>query len=192
MAGSTSPTTTPHQKRVSFWVIAVFVGVLVFLALIGVRLFQSDSTPLGLGEQPKDFSLNTYNGGLIHTEDMRGRVVVINFWASWCTTCDEDAALLEAAWQNYQANSADQMIFLGVAYMDTEAAAQAFLAEYGVTYPNGPDLRGEISKIYQVNSVPETFILDSEGTLRYLKFGSFISLDELTTAVDEVLTLTGD
>lgn len=192
MAGSTSPTTTPHQKRVSFWVIAVFAGVLVFLALIGVRLFQSDSTPLGLGEQPKDFSLNTYNGGLIHTEDLRGRVVVINFWASWCTTCDEEAALLEAVWQNYQANSADQVIFLGVAYMDTEAAAQAYLSNFGVTYPNGPDLRGEISKIFQVNSVPETFILDSEGTLRYLKFGSFISLDELTTAVDEVLTLTGD
>ena len=192
MTESTSSPETRPKKRINFWAVAAFAGVLIFLALIGIRLLQSDSTPLGLGEQPKDFSLNTYNGDLIHTEDLRGSVVVINFWASWCDTCDEEAALLEAAWQNYQANSADQVIFLGVAYMDTEAASQAYLADYGVTYPNGPDLRGEISKIYQVNSVPETFILDSEGTLRYLKFGSFISLDELTTAIDGVLALTRD
>jgi cytochrome c biogenesis protein CcmG, thiol:disulfide interchange protein DsbE len=80
-----------------------------------------------------------------------------------------------------------RVIFLGVAYMDTEPASRAYLAEYGVTYPNGPDLRGTISKIYQVNSVPETYVLDGDGMLRYLKIGSFASLDEIISAVDAVL-----
>lgn len=182
-----SPAPPSNKKGVNFWAVAVFAGVLVLLAMIGLRLFQNNSAPLRLGEQPKDFSLTTYDGEVINTVDLRGRAVLVNFWASWCATCDEEAALLEEAWQTYQADSAARVIFLGVAYMDTETASRAFLAEYGVTYRNGPDLRGTISQIYQVNSVPETFILDAEGTLRYLKFGPFTSLDEVFSAVDGAL-----
>ena len=190
MAASSS--NSNNHRRVNFWAVAAFVGVLFVLVLIGMRLFQNDSSPIELGKTPNDFSLTTYAGDVIHTADLRGKVVLVNFWASWCATCDEEAALLEQAWQVYQTTDPEGVIFLGVAYMDTEPASRAYLAEYGVTYPNGPDLRGAISKIYQVNSVPETYVLDADGTLRYLKIGSFTSIGEMISAVDAVIALSSN
>jgi cytochrome c biogenesis protein CcmG, thiol:disulfide interchange protein DsbE len=184
-----SSSNSNNNRRINLWAVTAFAGVLFILVVIGIRLVQNDSSPVELGKNPNDFSLTTYAGDVIHTADLRGKVVLVNFWASWCATCDEEAALLEQAWQVYQSDDPERVSFLGVAYMDTEPASRAYLAEYGVTYPNGPDLRGAISKIYQVNSVPETYVLDTEGTLRYFKIGSFISLDEIISAVDAVLAL---
>jgi cytochrome c biogenesis protein CcmG, thiol:disulfide interchange protein DsbE len=184
-----SSSNSNNNRRINLWAVAAFAGVFFILVVIGIRLVQNDSSPVELGKNPNDFSLTTYAGDVIHTADLRGKVVLVNFWASWCATCDEEAALLEQAWQVYQSDDPERVSFLGVAYMDTEPASRAYLAEYGVTYPNGPDLRGAISKIYQVNSVPETYVLDTEGTLRYFKIGSFISLDEIISAVDAVLAL---
>ena len=190
-ASSQAPSTQP--KRVSLWAIAAFTGVLVVLVLMGIRLVQNDATPVRLGEAPKDFSLRTYTGEVINTADLRGQVVLINFWASWCTTCDQEAAFLEQAWQHYQLEGEKQgVIFLGVAYMDTESASRAYLADHGVTYPSGPDLRSEISRIYQVKAVPETFILDAEGALRYQKIGAFGTFSELQSALEGVLAFSLD
>lgn len=187
MTASPSQQSSESKKRINLWVVVAFSGVLLVLVLIGIRLFQSDVSSVRLGEKPTDFSLTTYHGEVINTADLRGKIILVNFWASWCTTCDEEAALLEAAWQGYQAQESAQVTFLGIAYMDTEPAARAFIENFGVTYPNGPDLRGLISKSYQVNSVPETFILDATGTLQYVKIGSFTSLDEILSAIDVVL-----
>ncbi len=170
-----------------FWAVAAVLGVVVVLVLVGIRLLQGDDAKVALGEKPKDFILTPYFGERINTSELRGKVVLINFWSSWCTTCDDESVLLEEAWQRYQSMGTEEIAFLGIAYMDTEPAALAFLAEYGVTYPNGPDLGSAISKIYQVNTVPETFLLDREGTLRYVKFGPFISINEIISAVDFVL-----
>jgi len=186
---TTSDPPTNQHKRINLWAVAAIAGLLIILALIGIRLLQNDASPVRIGEKPKDFSLAAYAGDVIHTVDLRGKVVLVNFWASWCTTCDEEAALLEAAWQHYQQEKSDRVIFLGVAYMDTEPASKAFLDQYGVSYPNGPDLRGEISKLFQVNSVPETFILDVDGTLRFVKIGAFTSLNEVLSAIDATLAL---
>jgi len=71
--------------------------------------------------------------------------------------------------------------------MDTEPAARSFLQEYGVTYPNGPDLRGEISSLYQVQGVPETFVLDQDRVLRNIKYGSFLSVDEIMNLIEPLL-----
>jgi cytochrome c biogenesis protein CcmG/thiol:disulfide interchange protein DsbE len=100
--------------------------------------------------------------------------------------------MLEQAWQHYQGESGDRVVFLGVAYMDTENAARAYLGAHGVTFPNGPDLRGSISRIYQVSSVPETFILDADGLLRDRKIGPFSSLGEILAAVDGALNPPGN
>ena len=187
MSETPSQPSAKQRKGLNVWVILAFTGVMLILVLIGLRLINNDATPVRLGVQPKDFSLINFEGGVINTEDLRGQVVLINFWASWCTTCDAEAALLERAWQQYQEETGDQVAFLGVAYMDTENAAKAYVGDHGVTFPNGQDLRGEISRIYQVKSVPETFILDADGVLRSRKIGPFSSVDEILTAVDGVV-----
>lgn len=186
------PPTLNQKKRISVWAVLAFAGLLAVLVLMGVRLVGNDSTPVRLGEQPKAFTLTTFAGEEIHSADLRGKVVLVNFWASWCTTCDVETALLEQAWQTYQVRDDDAVIFLGVAYMDTENASRAYLRNHGVTYPNGPDLRGEISRVFQVNSVPETFILAADGTLRDFKIGPYLSLEQVLTAVDGVLSPSGE
>ena len=184
--------TGKEHKKINLWAIAAVVGLVIILALIGIRLLQNDAAPVMIGERPKDFSLSTYTGEVIHTADLGGKVVLVNFWASWCTTCDEEAFLLEEAWQYYQAHQPGRVIFLGVSYMDTVPASRAYLDQHGVSYPNGPDLRGEISRNFQVNSVPETFIMDADGTLRHLKIGPFASINEILSAIDATLAISMD
>lgn len=175
----------PQNK--SLWLIIVFIGLLLLFLLFGIQLFQGKDQPLELGKPISDFTLHTFNGEVIQTEDLQGMVVLVNFWASWCDTCDEESIFLEQAWQNYLISSEEEVLFLGVAYMDTESAAEEFLTEFGVTFPNGMDLRGDISALFRVNAVPETYILDQKGNLAYLKLGPFTSQEQIMGAVNDIL-----
>jgi cytochrome c biogenesis protein CcmG/thiol:disulfide interchange protein DsbE len=165
-----------------WWAAAAFVSLTLLLALVGWHLFRDNDQPPALGEAVPDFTLTSFSGEMIDSEGLVGKVVLINFWASWCVTCDEEALLLEQAWQRYAGTG--QVQFLGVAYMDTEPAALEFLSDYGVTYPNGPDLGGRISNIFQVSAVPETYVLDPEGRLAAVKYGPFTALEEIIVMIE--------
>ena len=179
--------TSRSQNNSKAWMILAILGVLVLLTILGIRLFSNESDVLEVGKTPKDFVLTTFSGETINTQDLRGKVVLINFWASWCTTCDEEGELLEAAWRFYQRNNTDQVAFIGVAYADTQPASMAFIENYGLTYPNGPDLQNQISRIYQVGGVPETYILDETGEMTAIKIGTFMSIEEITTVINTAL-----
>ena len=168
------------------WTILILFSLIVVFAVIGVRLFRNDGGVIQIGQVPEDFILRTYSGDEIDTADLVDKVVLINFWASWCDPCEEEALLLEEAWQQIEQGGSKEVVFLGVAYNDVEPNSQAFLKEYGITYPNGPDLRGEISGIFNIKGVPETFILDQSGRLQYVKYGPFLTSDEIVQAVDSV------
>ncbi len=180
-----------QKQRQKIWGASIIFGVIVILVIIGIRLLQDDSVGTKLGDPPKDFILETYTNELIATEDLRGKVVLVNFWASWCTTCPDDVVLLEETWQIIQSQQ-DDVVFLGVAYMDTETVSRDFLAKFEVSYPNGPDLRGEISRAYQVSSVPETFILDRDGVLQYVRIGPFTGRNEILSGLEMVISSQGD
>jgi cytochrome c biogenesis protein CcmG/thiol:disulfide interchange protein DsbE len=154
--------------RIVIW--GVVAVIIVFLALGLTSAFASQPTE---GKAP-DFTLQTYNAdGPITLSDLRGQVVVVNFWASWCAPCAEEAPDLQAAYENYR----DQGVtFLGVAYVDSEAKATAYIDQYGITYPNGPDLRSEISDAYNIRGVPETFIVNRDGEI------VFFAMEPLTYA----------
>lgn len=174
----------PGKNKV--WIVFVLIGIMAVLVIIGLRLFQDGGDRVQLGQAPADFLLATYSGEIIDTADIEGKVVLINFWASWCDPCEEEALLLEETWQEL-GQGTSEVIFLGVAYNDVQPGSLAFLEKYGITYPNGPDLRGEISAIYNVNGVPETYILDQSGRLQYIKYGPFLTADEIRSAVEKVL-----
>jgi cytochrome c biogenesis protein CcmG/thiol:disulfide interchange protein DsbE len=116
---------------------------------------------------------------------MRGKVVVINFWASWCKPCEQEAAELQAAWEIYQPTG--QVVFLGVDYVDTEPEARVYLQKYGITYPNGPDMGTRVSQLFRTTGVPETYFLDKNGVLRYAQIGPFTSLGEIQSQIDLLL-----
>ena len=108
---------------------------------------------------------------------------MLNFWASWCDPCRDEAALLEATWRREQGNG---IVFLGLDYLDQEPAAKAYLAEFDITYPNGPDLQSAAARRYGIKGVPETFFIDGEGNIQEIVIGPIVSearMDELLNKI---------
>ena len=172
----------PESKR-PWGTILVWAGVLGLLAVVGIGLIRAQQGPIGVGSKPRPFILKTFDGVEYDTGKLLGQVVVINFWASWCTPCEQEAAELEQAYQRFK----DQgVVFLGVNYVDTEPEARAYLKRFGITYPNGPDLGTRISQAFRIRGVPETYILDKDGVLAHVKIGPYSSVDEIVQAIESV------
>ncbi len=174
------PTAARNRQSVVGRVMAVTI-VLGLLALLGWGLVRSRNGPLDRGMAP-DFELTSFDGQQISLSELRGQVVVINFWASWCPPCREEAAYLESTWQKYQNQG---VVFIGVDYLDTEPEALAYLDEFDISYFNGPDLRSRIAQAYNIQGVPETFFVARSGELRGVKIGPLYppELDERIEAL---------
>jgi cytochrome c biogenesis protein CcmG/thiol:disulfide interchange protein DsbE len=114
---------------------------------------------------------------------LKGQAVVINFWASWCIPCRDEAPLLERTWRTYKDSG---VVFIGVAYLDDEKSARAFLAEFNITYPNGPDLGTQIAPLYRIKGIPETFFINRVGELNGVYVGP-ISEVELRQRIEALL-----
>jgi cytochrome c biogenesis protein CcmG/thiol:disulfide interchange protein DsbE len=169
----------------------IWGGLIGLLVLVGLGLKRSQQGTVQPGARVADFSLALFSGyeyngqPEIRLSELRGKVVLINFWASWCKPCEQEAAALESAWKHYAPGG--QVVFLGVDYVDTEPAARVFMKKFGNTYPNGPDTGTRVSQMFRIKGVPETFILDTAGVLKYVKLGPFVSADEIRAEIDPLL-----
>ena len=170
--GDTSQTKAKasHKKKRAIITLLFFTALnIVLVAVLWTRLAAAQHIISGaaviplVGHAAPDFTLQTFgspSGQSIHLAALKGRPVVLNFWASWCTPCQQESPMLEAAWQRYRANG---VAFVGIDYQDTQQDAQQFLQKYGITYPVGPDSSGTISVDYGVSNVPETIFIDRSG-----------------------------
>lgn len=171
----------PAGKR-SWFAILIYAVVFGLLLVVGSRLIKVQAGQVSSGKAP-DFSITSFSGETITLSEQQGKVVVINFWASWCPPCREEAAYLEATWRKYQ----DQgVVFIGVDYADTEKEALAYLEEFDISYFNGPDLGTRISQAYNMQGVPETFVIDKKGNIREVHIGPLYSPD-LDNMIDALL-----
>jgi cytochrome c biogenesis protein CcmG/thiol:disulfide interchange protein DsbE len=159
----------PQKRRIGWGRWLVWVGVIALLLLLGFGLYRRSLAQVQGGPAP-DFELATFTGQTVRLSALRGRVVVINFWASWCIPCREEAAYLEGTWREYKDRGV-VLVFIGVDYLDTEAEALAYIDEFDITYPNGPDIGTRIAQSYRIRGVPETFFIAKDGTIRDLKIG---------------------
>ena len=171
---------------------AIVVGVvaLVIVGLVGLMAWGlSDKTPVTslsgftrVQQPAPDFTLPLFDGGELVLSKFTGRPIVLNFWASWCAPCREEALGLERAWRTYKDRD---VMFVGVDIQDSEESAKAYLKEFGVTYPSGRDADGKITVDYGVVGIPVTFFVNREGTIERRWVGA---LDEgqLLTWVDEL------
>ena len=136
-------------------------GLLVLLAYGFTRDPREIPSPL-IDRPAPTFSLPLFDGGRFSLADHRGQVVVVNFWASWCVPCREEAPLLETTWRAYRDRG---VIIVGVNFQDDEAAARAFVREFGLTFPNGRDEGSRIAVDYGVYGIPELFFVTSDARI---------------------------
>jgi cytochrome c biogenesis protein CcmG/thiol:disulfide interchange protein DsbE len=122
-----------------------------------------------LGRPAPAFALTLFDGRTLRLADLRGKVVFLTFWASWCPPCRAEAPALEATWR--QLRDGD-VVFIGVNTQDEEERARAFLEEFGITYPNGRDPGGRIAIDYGVWGLPEAYVVGRDGRITYKHIGT--------------------
>jgi len=177
---------TARKTGSSIWRAVALLAVVGLVIVLALQLRARNASRPTSGPAP-DFVMPFYagyDGGLgkqqVRLADLRGQVVFINFWASWCVPCRDEQPVLEKVWRQYRDKG---LVFLGVDYVDTEPAALQYLKDFGVTYPNGPDLGTKISPKYHITGVPESFLVDRKGNIVWLKI-SPIGEAELTTQLN--------
>jgi cytochrome c biogenesis protein CcmG/thiol:disulfide interchange protein DsbE len=182
--GTARPVAKPLRRRVLL-AAGVLLPVVAILVLLGYGFTREPKyipSPL-LAKPAPPFTLPLFEGGVLRLEDLRGKVVFLNFWASWCPPCRAEARTLEAAWQKYKAQD---VVFVGVNIQDKEPDARGFLEEFGITYPNGIDRGSKTAIDYGVWGLPETFIIDREGRIAYKHVGA-LGWQTITSKLDEAL-----
>jgi cytochrome c biogenesis protein CcmG, thiol:disulfide interchange protein DsbE len=142
--------------------VVALAAVAGLLALLVWRLTHQPKPPKIGGPAPA-FSLERVDStGRLELASLRGKPVVLNFWASWCGPCKAESKVLESAWQQYRSQG---VVFVGVDYHDVTGDARKFLERHDITYPTVQDGSGSVADRYGVSAVPETYFIDRRGRL---------------------------
>ncbi len=167
MPGMEQAVTSPKVSRA----LVLLAPVVALLVVLGVATYKQADVPQ-IGERVPDFSAELLGGaGTLALGDLRGKPVVVNFWASWCAPCEDEAPLFKRAHEIY----GDRVSFLGVDIKDARSDALDFVAEFGLDYPSVRDETQEIYAAYGLTGQPETFFVDADG----------IFVDHVAGPVDE-------
>ncbi len=141
----------------------------VFLSVLAATSLASSGPSSGLkGQLAPDFALKSATGENLRLSEFRGDVVMVNFWATWCGPCRQEMPLLDELYTRYQRVG---FSLLGVNIDDDPNRAMDMIRELGVSFPVLFDDGKEVSKLYQVNAMPVTVIIDREGSVRYVHYG---------------------
>ncbi|HDQ70971.1 MAG TPA: redoxin domain-containing protein, partial [Chloroflexi bacterium] len=164
----------------------VLIAVALMLWGIGAAAGRSQARLAGRlrsGLEAPTFSLEQLDGSPLALADLRGKIVVVNFWATWCAPCEDELPDFQAVWEAYHEQG---VTFVGLAVQRELDDVRAMTTRFGVGYPVGLDRTGEIAESYGISGVPETFVVDAEGRIVYVHVGP-MDAEALQVVLDGML-----
>jgi cytochrome c biogenesis protein CcmG/thiol:disulfide interchange protein DsbE len=175
------------MNSIKTWQVFIPLAILGLVVVFYHGLYGNPSyiPPVIVNTPAPDFvAPELYKSTEIRFSDYKGKVVVLNFWASWCTECAlEHPSLLEIN-QRYKGDS--RFVMLGVNYQDKVDLAHAYLEKYGNNFTHVRDFSGKISIDYGIYGVPETFVIDKAGMIRHKSIGPIIG-ESYTNLVEKII-----
>lgn len=169
MAEETLTGQTPAEGRVALRrskLVVALSSVAILLVAFGVVLSQSSKyEPLKVGMTAPDFELPDLDGKNMRLSDLRGKVVFLNFWATWCKPCREEMPSMEVLYKNFEGQN---FVILAVSIdrVTTKKDIPPFVNSLNLTFPILIDSWGQTDKRYKLMGVPETYLIDQQGVLR--------------------------
>jgi DsbE subfamily thiol:disulfide oxidoreductase len=162
----------------------LLLPVLAFVVLAAACTDPGGGLGLSAVDRPlPDLAGPTVQGGPLDATEYAGHVLVVNFWATWCGPCRAEQPALQQVWREYQSRG---VRFVGVNYRDDAAAAGAWIDEFGVTYPSILDHSGGWADDFGFLGLPDTYVADAGGTIRYLITGA-TTREQLSGLLDGLL-----
>jgi peroxiredoxin len=133
-----------------------------------------------------DFELGTLTGETIKLSDLRGQAVLVNLWATWCPPCRAEMQTIETVYKEYK-DRGFTVLAVNMTYQDNPSAVLPFVNEQGLTFPILLDRTGEMSKAYQLKSLPSSFFIDREGVIEEVVIGGPMAEALLRTRIEKIL-----
>jgi peroxiredoxin len=180
---ASTETKKPAKGRLFTFVVGLWIGVLIAAVVLGVLAFTGvisfnqsiDTTGIqidpsqfsGLGQPAMDFQLQDLEGKAIRLSAFKGKVVVLNFWATWCGPCVREMPMF----QQYTDQFPNDLVVLGINMQEEQDDVKSFLANLNINYEILLDSAGEVGKLYQVFALPDTLFINREGLVKFHHFG---------------------
>lgn len=166
------------KKGISAWTIAGGAVLLAALAFLLLRGFQASApAAAAIGQPAPAFSLTDTQGQVWDNESLKGKRVILHFWASWCPPCKREIPIVENAWQEWL--QAEDVQLIGVAFQDRPEDALAFAQEKKITFPIAVENTSQAAQAYQISGVPASYLIDEEGNLANFQIGPFPNLTSI-------------
>lgn len=160
-----------RRRRILIFSIISLLNLALVALLLKLLLTPAPNAAVSdllIGHPAPNFSLAILHSGArqsrLSLSNFKGKPVVLNFWASWCDPCKEEAPILENAWKQMQAQGKN-IVFLGIDFQDSNSDASGFLQSYGITYPIVLDADGSVATKYYILSLPDTIFINQYGTV---------------------------
>ena len=187
-------TESDSSSRKKRWEILMLVSLTIaILWTVASRVPSAVGAPLSLSPSPRegflapDFTLDTLDGSKVTLSELRGKVVVVNFWATWCPPCRAETPALEKSYEQYKDSG---VVILGVnlTNQDVISEVESFVQEFSLTYPILLDRDGTVSStLYQIKGLPSTFFVNREGIIRTVLVGGPMSETFIRSKIEALL-----
>ena len=143
------------------------VAAAVVVLVIGYVVKTANITPVSVGMVAPDFTLSTVDGKTVHLADLRGKVVMLNFWATWCKPCRQEMPSMEEMYHGFKNLAGDRFELIAVNENNVfyQGKIRPFLAKYGIDFPVPTDPLRKLEHLYKITGVPETLISDQKGVV---------------------------